>query len=420
MSEKIIKKFDFQKPPRNPSRFWNWVASLISDIDLKGRNFICRKHNMDGLKPPYILLATHASMTDFEIALKVTKPFRLNNVASVETFHDYPEWLFRRLGVIAKRKFIKDITLLKNIKYSLNKLGNVFCIYPEARYTLDGTTSFLPDALAKTLKFFKVPVVVLNMKGTFITCPQWNQIQKHSHVEADVTQIITAEEINTLPLEEIDKRVRESFVYDDFKWQKQNNIVIKHPKRANGLHSILYQCPHCKTEFKMYSEGTELWCEHCGKRWEMTELGELKAKEGETEFSHIPDWFKWERANVREEVRNGTYFIEDDVRIDTIPNSKGFIKQGNGHFKQDTNGMVLYGNAYGKPFEIKKEGCEQESIHVEYAYKYGGDVFDLSTNEDSFWFYPLTKRDILTKVSFATEEIYMMHKEQIQHNEKNK
>lgn len=414
---KEIKRFDFKKPPRRPSKFWNFIARTISFTDLKKRGFVCRTHNTEGLKPPYILLSNHASMIDFEVMLKVTYPYECNNVSSIECFHDYPEWLFRRLGVIGKRKFIKDLSLIRNIKYSLETLNNVFCIYPEARYTLDGCTSYLPESLGKMLKLFKVPVAVLNLKGAFVTLPQWNKINKHSHVEADFTQILTAEDVKNLSVEEINAKIKEAFVYDDFAWQKENNIVIDHPKRAEGLHSILYQCPHCHTEFEMHSEGTELWCEHCGKRWHMTELGELKALEGETEFSHIPDWFKWERANVREEVRNGTYRIEDDVRIDTMPNARGFIKQGTGHFVQDCTGMTLTGTAYGKPFVLKKEGCEQESVHVEYAYKYGGDVFDVASDNDSYWFYPLNLRDVLTKVSFATEEIYFMHREQLHKKE---
>lgn len=410
---KEIKRFDFKKPPRMPSKFWYGIARLISFTDLKKRGFVCRYHNVEGLKPPYILLSNHASMVDFESVIKVTHPYRINNVSSIECFHDYPEWLFRRLGVIGKRKFIKDIQLVKNIKYSLDKLKNIFCIYPEARYSLDGCTSYIPESLGKMLKLFKVPVVVLNLKGNFITQPQWNKINKHSHVEADFTQVLTAEDVQSKSVDEINDIITKNFVYDDFAWQKENNIIIDHPKRAEGLHSILYQCPHCKTEFQMHSEGTELWCEHCGKKWEMTELGELKAKDGETEFSHIPDWFKWERKNVREEVRNGTYHIEDDVRIDTMPNARGFIKQGTGHFVQDCSGLTLTGTAYGEPFVLKKEGCEQESVHVEYGYKYGGDVFDVASDNDSFWFYPLNLRDILTKVSFATEEIFFMHRESL-------
>ena len=414
--KKEIKRFDFKKPPKNPNLFWRYLAKLVSLCGLSVKKYKLEKHNMKGLKPPYIMLANHASMVDFMVAQVAVHPARLNNVASIEAFHDYTEWLFRNLGVIGKRKFIKDLTLIKNIKYSLTEYKNVFCIYPEARYTLDGCTSYLPDSLGKMLKLFKVPVVVLKLQGNFVTNPQWTKHGKNSRIDADMTQIITKEEIENLSVDEINQKIKEAFVYDDFAWQRDNKVAIKHKKRADGLHSILYQCPNCKTEHKMNSAGTELWCEECGKRWYMDEYGVLSAKQGETEFSHIPDWFKWERANVREQVRNGTYHVEDDCRIDTMPNARGFIKQGNGHFVHTPEGMILTGTAYGEPFTVVKTPLEQESIHVEYGYKYGGDVFDIATANESYWFYPLTARDILTKVSLATEEIYFMHKENLRIN----
>ncbi len=409
---KEVKKFDFKKPPRKIPFYLTWLVKLICETGLKSRKFKCEYVNLQGLKPPYILLSNHSSIVDLMAMMKVTN-YKVNNVASIEAFHDYTEWLFRRLGVIAKRKFTKDLYLIKNIKYSLEKLGNVFCIFPEARYSLDGCTSYLPDSLGKLMKLFKVPVVVMNLKGNHLSHPQWHKKGNHVHVEATVTQIVDQEEIKTLSVEEINRRIKEHFVYDDFAWAKANGVKITRKDRAEGLNGILYQCPHCKTEHQMYSKGNKLWCEACGKQWEMSELCTLKALEGETEFSHIPDWFKWERANVREQVRNGTYHIEDEVRIDTMPNSKGFIKQGNGYFVHDCNGMTLSGTAYGKPFVLKKQGCEQESIHVEYHYKHGGDCFDLATTDESYWFYPLNKRDILTKVSFATEEIYFMNMEKV-------
>ena len=411
-----VKRFDFKKPPKSPNFFWHWLLEVVSRVGLSFRKFTLNKHNMEGLKAPYIMLSNHASMVDLMAAQVAVRPDKLNNVATIEAFHDYTEWLFRNLGVICKRKFTKDLQLIKNIRYSLFELGNVFCIYPEARYSLDGCTSYLPEALGKMLKMFKVPVVVMNLKGNFLAHPQWNKKGANNPVVADMTQIITQEEIETLSVQEINERVQKAFVYNDFAWQRENKIVIDRKDRAQGLHSLLYQCPNCKTEHEMYSEGAELWCNHCGKRWYMDEYGVLSAKEGETEFSHIPDWFKWERANVREEVRSGKYHIEDEVRIDTMPNARGFIKQGNGHFVHNCEGISLTGTAYGEPFTLFKTPLEQESIHIEYDYKYGGDVFDLATIDENYWIYPLTKRDILTKVSLATEELYFLNKEKIKNN----
>ena len=406
------KPFDFKKLPKRPTFLMTMAKRVLSWPDLKKRGFTYEKINMENLKPPYLLLSTHGSMVDFNIMLKLTDPYQVNNVMTLEGFHDYTEFVMRNLGVLGKRKFIQDLYLLRNIRYCLEELHTIFVLYPEARYSLDGTTSFLPDSLAKMCKMMKVPIVVINQKGNFVTCPQWNKKNKHTPVFATMTQIVNKDEIKKLPVSEIDKRIREAFIYDDFKYQKENSLVIDDPDRAEGLHSILYQCPHCKTEFNMYSRGTKLWCEHCKKEWEMTMLGELKATDGETEFSHIPDWFKWERENVRSEVENGTYFFEDKVRIDTLPNAKGFIHQPDGVLRQDMTGTTIEGTAYKQSFFIHKNPLELESMHVEYDYKNKGDCVDISTKDDSYWCYPLCKRDVITKLSIATEELYIYARQQ--------
>ena len=83
-------------------------------------------------------------------------------------------------------------------------------------------------------------------------------------------------------------------------------------KNDNG-----FVCAHCGKEGQMHSEGIVLWCESCGKKWEMTELGQLKALEGETEFAHIPDWYSWERRCVREEIERGEYMLDIPVEMYT-------------------------------------------------------------------------------------------------------
>ena len=69
----------------------------------------------------------------------------------------------------------------------------------------------------------------------------------------------------------------------------------------------LPRCPHCGAEGKMEGKGTILTCHHCGKQYELTTLGELKALDGDTKISHIPDYYRWEREQVRQEILDGTY-----------------------------------------------------------------------------------------------------------------
>lgn len=409
------KSFDFKKKPKNPSCLMYLAKGIISFPDLKKREFTLEKINMEELKPPYLLLVTHSSMVDFNVMVKATHPYRINNVMTLEGFNTYTEPLMRSLGVIGTRKFINDIHLVRNIKYSLEKLKNIFVLFPEARYSLDGCTSYIPKSTEKLIKVLKVPVVVLKIQGNFITCPQWNKINKKTKVQAQMVQILTAEDCKNLSLEEIRKRLDFHFVYDDFKWQRENKIRIDHPRRAEGLHRLLYKCPACKKESRMESKGSVLSCKNCNKSWEMNEYGELKALEGNTEFSHIPHWSNWQRECIRKEIEEGTYYFEDKVKVETLPGSLRFYKQGEGTLIQTREGTTLTCNYYGQPYTLFRSAKSLESMHIEYDYLKRGDCVDISIPEDSFWCY-VSKKDCITKLSYATEEIYQYAFRQKQNN----
>ena len=380
---------------------------IISFPDLRKRKFTLEKINMEGLEGPYLMLVTHSSMVDFNVMLKATHPHKVNNVMTLEGFNTYTEPLMRSLGVLGTRKYINDMNLVRNIKYCIEKLGNTFVLFPEARYSLDGCTSYIPSSTAKLIKVLKVPVVVLKIQGNFITCPQWNKINKKTHVEAQMVQIITREECKDITLDEIASRIREHFQYDDYKWQLEHKVKIDHPKRAEGLHALLYKCPHCKAESQMDSKGAKLFCNACGKTWEMDEYGQLHALDGKTEFHHIPDWSNWERACVRKEIEEGTYYFEDTVRVETLPGSLKFYKQGEGTLIQTPEGTTVKCNYYGEEYTLFRSAKSLESMHIEYDYLGRGDCVDISIPDDSFWCY-VSKKDCITKISFATEEIHKL------------
>lgn len=410
------KRYDFTKKPHKPNSFLMAIAkAFASNPILKKHKFTLEKVNMEGIEPPYFLLANHASRMDFRICFGSIKPYNMNYVVAIDALQDQPAFLMRAAGAIVKRKFIKDYQLIKHMCYCVKHYKNPLVIYPEARYTFDGTQSWLPPSLGKMCKLLKVPVVVLMSYGNFISNPQWNDtdFRKGVPVKGKLICIATKEEVESLSAEELNERIAKVFVYDDFKYQFDNKIVIDYPKRAEGLHGILYQCCECGTEHEMYSHGSTLECRHCGKKWEMTEYGQLRAHEGETKFPHIPDWFAWERENVRREVENGTYFFEDEVEVNTLP-KHNYISQGRGKFRQDMTGTHFWCNAYGEPFEMHLAPSELESVHIEFNYrsrktkKFYGDSLDISNKDDSFWLHPVNVHDAIMKISFATEELYQL------------
>ena len=400
-------------PIRQP-RIITFLIWLLSKIALLGVDYKVEKINMEDVKPPYMLLSNHMYFIDFELCALLTYPHRVNNVVTIDGYYRRP-WVMEMIGSICTRKFTLDLHLIKSINKVL-KRGDILCMYPEARYSPCGTTAYLPDSLGKLIKMNKVPVVTVIHHGNYLRTPFWNfrKVRKVP-LHTTMTQILTAEQVQSMTPEEINAAVRKAFEYNEYTYQKENNIKITEPFRAEGLHKVLYQCPHCMTESKMASKGTEIFCEVCGKRWNLNEDGTLSALSGETEFSHVPDWFEWERLQVREQVRNGTYSFEDEVDVYSLPRCWKFEHLGNAKVTHDAvNGFVLEGFYRGQPYRIQRTPPENNGLHIEYDYCYlrPEDCFDLSTNNDSFYCYPV-KQNVITKLSFAVEEIYAMHSETV-------
>ena len=395
-------------PIRQPI-FIVWLIWILCKIVLIGKKYKVEKINMEGLKPPYMLLSNHMYFIDFELAAMGTFPHRVNNVVHLDGYYRRP-WLMELIGAIGTRKFTADMHLIKSINKVL-KRGDILCMYPEARYSPCGVTSFLPDSLGKLIKMNKVPVVVTIHRGNHLNSPFWNFRKKRRvPFHTTMTQILTAEQIKEMSVDEINAVVKKAFEYDDYRYQKEQGFLIKEKYRAEGMHKILYQCPNCLTESKMSSKGTEIFCTACNKRWNLNEDGTLSAISGKTEFSHVPDWFEWERTQVREQIRRGEYSFSDDVDIYSQPRCWRFEHLGAGKLTHDVKeGFIVEGLYRGEKYRIQRKPIETNSLHIEYDYCYikPFDCVDISTETDSFYCYP-KKENVVTKLAFATEEIYQL------------
>ena len=411
------KRYKTAKYPIRQPLFLTWLIDFLSRIMLIGKKKRIEKINMEGLKPPYMILSNHQYFIDFELCSRVTYPHRVNNVVNIDGYYRRP-WLMELIGAIGTRKFTMDLHLIKSINKVL-KRGDVLCMYPEARYSASGTTAFLPDSLGKIVKMNKVPVVVVIHHGNHLHTPFWAWRRKRKvPLYTRATKILTPEQIEKMSVQEINEVIKSAFYYDEYRYQKENGILITEPYRAEGLHKILYQCPHCLTESKMDSKGTELFCTECGKRWNLNEDGTLSALEGETEFSHVPDWFEWERSQVRAQIERGEYSFSDEVEVYGFPRCWRFIPLGKATLTHDSeNGFLLKGFYRGKEYVVNRNPLQTNSLHIEYDYCYikPFDCVDISTENDSLTCYPV-KQNVVTKLAFATEEIYKLKMQELSKN----
>ena len=397
------------KKPLKPSAILSTVVRLASIPTLLKTKFSFTEERMELVKDqPCLILMNHSSFTDMKLAYAIFYPKPFNIITTTDGFVGPLGPLMRLLGCIPTQKFVSDISMIRDMEYILKEKKSSVLMYPEATYTFDGTATPLPRKLGVLLKKLDVPVVTVITEGAFARDPLYNCIQlRKVQVSAKVKCLATREEIREKTVRELDELIDKEFSFDNFAWQRDNGVIIDVPFRADGLDRILYKCPHCGAENQTVGKGIHLTCNHCGKVWEMTELGQMKALEGETEYPHIPDWYKWQRQCVREELENGTYLLDVDVDIGMHVDTKAIYMIGSGHLTHDLDGFHLTG-ADGK-LDYFQGPLTHHSLYADYNWYEIGDVIAVGNKDALHFCFPKVKTSV-AKARLATEELYKLRK----------
>lgn len=397
-----------KKKPQKPNRFFRWLMKTLGAGDLKATDFSCTEVNMSALKKDeaVLYLMNHSSFIDLEIAANILYPKPFNIVCTNDGFVG-KEWLMRKIGCIPARKFVTDISLVKDITYSLKTLKSSVLLYPEASYSFDGTETPVPESLAKIIKTLCVPVVMIKTEGAFARDPLYNMLQKRKvKVSAVKEYILSPEQINEMNVSEIDEVLRKHFTFDNFKWQQDNHVVVNEGFRADGLNRVLYKCPVCEKEGCTEGRGTEIRCCACGKRWELTDTGFLKAIEGEDIFTHVPNWYKWERECVKKEIAEGRYKLDIPVKILVLKNLKAVYDIGSGRLVHDNDGFALEG-ADGN-LKYRQKPTASYSLYSDYYWYEIGDMISIGDVNAQYYCFPEEGKDLVAKTRLAAEELYKM------------
>lgn len=417
--EKVFKLPERKhKKPLKTGRLYRKLLKICSKKDLKETNFKCNKINMDRLKDkePCLILMNHSSFIDLKIASEILYPNPFNIVCTSDGFIG-KEWLMRHLGCIPTNKFVTDATLVRDIQYCLKNLKSSVLMYPEASYTFDGTPTTLPSVLGRLLKILKVPFVMIKTYGAFLRDPLYNNLQlRKVNVSADMEYVLSPEEIEQKSIEELNKIIQDKFTFDSFKWQQDNKIEIDEPFRADYLNRVLYKCPHCQEEGKMEGKGTIIKCNNCGNSYELTKEGYLKHTENKGIFTHIPDWFKWERDCVKKEILEKTYLLDIDVEIYVMKNTKCIYDVGTGRLIHNNEGFKLIG-CDGK-INYTQKPLISYSLYSDYYWYELGDVICIGNNKILYYCFPKNNIDVVAKTRLATEELYKIYLEDAKSNDK--
>ena len=410
-SEVCSLKPQKHKKPMKQMFLFRLLLKIVSLPDLWATKLKYRKIGMErlGKNEPALFLMNHSSFIDLKIASSILFPRKFNIVCTSDGFVG-KNLLMRFLGCIPTKKFIFDSRLVRDMIYAVKTLRSSVLMYPEASYSFDGTATPLPDSIGKCVKMLGVPVVMITTYGAFARDPLYNALQlRKVKVSADMEYLLSAEEIEKMTADEINAVIFEKFSFDNFRWQQENDVRITENFRADYLNRVLYKCPNCNVEGEMLGKGTTLTCNACGKEYELTELGFLEAKDGKTEFNHVPDWFNWQRECVKAELESGAYNLDIPVDIYMLVDTKCLYKVGDGRLEHSVQGFHLTG--CDGQLDYTQKPILSYSLYSDFYWYEIGDVISIGDNKALYYCFPKFKGDFVAKTRLATEELYKMVKE---------
>ena len=339
------------------------------------------------IKPPYIVVANHASFVDVAGLVMSMYPNCGSFVISVTQLVQWPS-LIKNMGVLPKKQFTVDTSLIRDIKYVLSQNRPVV-IYPEAKLSVVGTQNIIKPAIAKLIKMLKVPLVTVCFNGNYLYKPRWTKTKRKVPVRLDVKLAVTPEEVDSITATEIHRRIVTNLACDDYAYQLANNIEIDVPNLVEGLENILYKCPECGEEFAMTARGNTLTCAKCGHSVVQNKFGQLEGGR----YDKITDWYNWQSECVKREISDPRYSFSGFFRAEKLVKKK-YVDMGEAEIVHDASGLTA---KFGDQTISYKAGSL-------YTLSFNNDYVFLPTAEAVYRFKRLDRVGCTTKLNLAIEE----------------
>lgn len=237
---------------------------------------------------PHLILCNHQTAWDMVVLyMSFNKP--LYFVASDDLFSEiYSKALEFIFAPIPKSKSLRDVGAIRAMKQVVNEGGNV-AIFPEGNRTYSGRTETIDPAIAKLIRFLKVPVILYNLEGGYGVMPRWGQKIAKGKYLGKVKRIIDPSEYESLSDEEIYEIIKNELFVDD----TTLNIKVKGKRRAEYIERLLYICPDCGiSEFE--SHGNNFKCKKCGKEYQYNEDLTISGIGFESKFKYAKEWYDFQ------------------------------------------------------------------------------------------------------------------------------
>lgn len=264
-------------------------------------NLVVEQNDTIGLKPPYLILGNH--VTDWDplfINANVEEPIRF--VASASAFRKpIMQKILGYAGAIAKTKSRTDTSTIRNI-LKAKKANRIIGLFPEGNRNWNGLPEPIFYSTVKLMKSLNIPIVIVNIKGGYLSHPRWADIPKKGQISIALRKVWDIGDLKEMSHDEIFEQLQKELYVNDFKWAQENNVSFKGKRLAEGIERYLFMCPSCNSIHSLHSHDNKVSCNTCSYEVEYTEQGLFTASKQPLLFEYIYDWNNWQINQLRKYV----------------------------------------------------------------------------------------------------------------------
>ena len=284
--------------------FGNFLGKFQFNLKKSG----CRIHG------PALILSNHTSNHDYKLVAATVRPVRISFLVTYHffTFKKFAFWL-KACGAIPKYQFATDLEAMRKIQYVVQKKHGAVWIAPEGTVYASGHLGYMSPAIAKMIRFLKVPVYVCKIEGAGLGNAKWSLKTHKGKTQTTTSLLFTEEEAKTLDKDTVMKRLTDALSYDEFEFQKREHVIVKGNDKAEGFETMFYKCPCCGSEFKIRSKGNDVFCTECGAKATFQDDFTFRWEGDKQYFENYSQWYDWQYEQVMEEVRNPDFKMQDEM-----------------------------------------------------------------------------------------------------------
>ncbi|MRS02262.1 1-acyl-sn-glycerol-3-phosphate acyltransferase [bacterium] len=349
--------------------YFRWVLGLRVD-----------RSAIKGIKPPFFVVAGHASWLDFITVTVALFPRRMNYIAAYNFYRDpVLKFLLGLMGVISKNQFTRDNQAILKTRYAI-ECGRIVAIFPHGCLSNEGRPGgFAAPSIAKLIKTFKIPVVAVQINGAYLTRPRWTKRTRRGRMDATVTILFTGEELSTLSADVVYRRLIDAIDFDDYRWQRNHNVAFRGSHLAEGAELVLYKCPKCNAEFTLRSRGNKLFCLGCDNEAVMnSKLFFEPGKSSSIVYDGFDNWYDFQQECLLTEIQDPDFKITTSTSLQwNEPGKYGYQDMGHGTLSLTREAVIYEGKVFEKTetlyFDMK------DILMVPFA---AGEYFEIANGSD--------------------------------------